>query len=99
MIQVCVLRVAICEICKAQKVLGQSEAIPMECWQCASPHWEFGPPCQEKTRRRAGSALKEKVLDPGKHVDIEKLDWARKQWRQFKDEEGNPIPRMDRGDS
>lgn len=94
MIEIHVLRVAVCELCCAAKALLPDDAFPERCWECNSPDWMYGLASRKVLNYRMGHLPKPKLVKafPKTKFQLDSSLRGKRQWRQFKDKQGNPIP-------
>ncbi len=90
MIIVIIVRRCVCEICHGLFDLEYGEDPPRKCRLCGSVNWEEAPEIKDAVYIRKGIAKKKKSLNPGS-ASGKSQERGKKQWRRFKDKDGNPV--------
>jgi hypothetical protein len=90
MIVIIIVRRAVCEVCQKTWDLEWGEDPPSKCKLCGSKDWEEAPEIRDAIYIRKGITKKKRRLNPGAASGA-RQERGKKQWRRFKDKEGNPV--------
>ena len=88
-IYLCLVRMAVCEICAGRMCLPGGDYLPEKCEHCGSTEWLYGIEPQDGIRIRTGTAFADRkpdgTRDKRKNLGAKSLLRRERARRQFKD--------------
>lgn len=91
MILLLIIRRAHCEMCQGEFDLDPEAKPPIRCRLCHSPYWLYGRPSRESRMIRQGIKRLAKPLERPPSKSLKNQERGLRQWRRFRDKEGNLV--------
>jgi hypothetical protein len=93
MIQIILVRKAVCEMCGDPKIFALDDPLPDRCWNCTSPNWVFGRPPITRETIRQGIHHTSTVLTKDALLSERMRKQVRVRWDKYRKEHPGTVPR------